>query len=415
MAAGERWTPPLGAALLLDPLVGGLGQDLEAALLVELRTLILLAAVMVLLLLKLVIALETERRQGAGGDGRGNRAVRLAGVPAVAETAAFSQCVDFGEGARERVGGVPQLQFAHAGRVDQDAPVGQDQELTGGAGVTAAAIAGADVAREQPLFADQRVRDRRLADTGRSEEGRGPAPRHALAERNHGLGLLRGHGEDWNARRDSPGVADERRHVLDEVSLVQHDDGRRTAVPRGEQVALDAPRVEIAIEAGDEEHDVDVRGDDLLLGRVTRGAPGKPAGPRKNRADPRVAVRDHGVERDPVADGGKVGARRGFVAQPAGDARERLAPVREHPVDVRMLVADAGGNQAGGAMRRERLIAPGRPPQVFEGHGRGAAPPRAGVSLNPASSPSSAALPRRSTPARRSRAAGTAPPRRRSR
>ena len=87
-----------------------------------------------------------------------------------------------------------------------------------------------------------------------------------------GFRAISGHCDDDSALRDRRHLVDKGRDVFDEISLVQHDDGRRTAVPRRQHVAFDAPRVEVLIETRDEKHDVDVGGDDLLLRRITRRA-----------------------------------------------------------------------------------------------------------------------------------------------
>ena len=67
--------------------------------------------------------------------------------------------------------------------------------------------------------------------------------------------------------------------------------GRHAARPGDREVALEAAKVEVVVEAGDDEGHVDVRGDDLLVGEVARGPPvrvGRAAGER--RASGRMAA-----------------------------------------------------------------------------------------------------------------------------
>jgi hypothetical protein len=56
--------------------------------------------------------------------------------------------------------------------------------------------------------------------------------------------------------------------ILAAVELVEHDDGPGAAVPGGGEVALDAARVEVAVQPGDEEDGVDVGRHHLLVGAL---------------------------------------------------------------------------------------------------------------------------------------------------
>ena len=56
-------------------------------------------------------------------------------------------------------------------------------------------------------------------------------------------------------------------------ALLRTMTGRDAARPGDRQVALEAAQVEVAVEPGDEERDVDVGGDDLLVGEVAGGPP----------------------------------------------------------------------------------------------------------------------------------------------
>ena len=129
---------------------------------------------------------------------------------------------------------------------------------------------------------------------------------------------------DGDAGRDRLDLVDVSRRIVDEVRLVQHDDRRGAALPRDDQVALDPPRIEIAVEAADEKHDVDVGGDDLFFGGIAGRAAREAAEPRQDGVDARVAVRD-GLDDHPVADRGKVRRDSALVPKPARHARQHLA------------------------------------------------------------------------------------------
>lgn len=105
-------------------------------------------------------------RVDCGLDG----AAGLAVVCAVREAAARGERVDL----RERAVGpaVPEADLAHAGRVEEQRAARHRQQLTRDRRVSAATVARADGTRVHPLGAQERVRQRRLARTGRPEEHR---------------------------------------------------------------------------------------------------------------------------------------------------------------------------------------------------------------------------------------------------
>jgi hypothetical protein len=106
---------------------------------------------------------------------------------------------------------------------------------------------------------------------GRSEEGDRPA-RDEIGNETVQSPFGQGpDGHDRNPRRDGRGPGKNVREVLPEVGLVEDDDRAGPAGPGGRQVALDPPKVEIAVEPADEEDGVDV-GDGLGLDGLRRFA-----------------------------------------------------------------------------------------------------------------------------------------------
>jgi hypothetical protein len=74
-----------------------------------------------LLALQLVIALETTGCQVARLNGGAHGAARFLAVPAIAKAAVAREHFNVRERPAHRLARVPQLQFPHAGRVDEHA------------------------------------------------------------------------------------------------------------------------------------------------------------------------------------------------------------------------------------------------------------------------------------------------------
>ena len=172
------------------------------------------------------------------------------------------------------------------------------------------------------------------------------------------------------AGRDGLDLRDEPRLILrHEIGLVQQDDRPRAAVPRGDQVALDAPRVEIMIQAADQEHDIDVRGDDLLLGDIARRLARELAAAGERGLDDRVAVSLGLHDGHPVADRRKRLARLGAMTQASAHPGEAFAGGGVDAIDVLVFERDARGLPLTlgmrGERRGERIVPPECPQPVW--------------------------------------------------
>lgn len=166
---------------------------------------------------------------------------------------------------------------------------------------------------------------------------------------------------------DRDGLDLERRslRVRTEVRLRQDDHRRRAALPAEREVALEAPRVEVAVEPRDEEDDVDVRRDDLLDRlAVVGGREARELRPSRQHGvdERRVGRRD----RDPVADRGQLAPGLGGVAEPAGELRRLLAARRVEEVRAPVLDCHARGLEAVGGKRGELVFEGWVPAERFE-------------------------------------------------
>ena len=194
-----------------------------------------------------------------------------------------------------------QSQLAHARGVDEHPTTGQQHELAARRRVAAAGIVFPDVAHVLDLATHQPVDQRRLADSRRADEANGGPASYMLAQcvdANPGEGT---HLDSRNAQRHRGDGLGQRSKVVDEIDLVEHDDRVCPALPDRGQVALDPPRIEIAVRRGDEAEDVDVGRDHLRGGvRVRRAADhGRPP-PQDMMNDGALGVVGHG---NPVTDG----------------------------------------------------------------------------------------------------------------
>ena len=69
----------------------------------------------------------------------------------------------------------------------------------------------------------------------------------------------------------SSAFRDLRRHVVDEIGFAQEHLRCGATVFGQHQIALQPPRIVVAVEAHHDEDDVDIGGDDLLLGELAGG------------------------------------------------------------------------------------------------------------------------------------------------
>ena len=130
--------------------------------------------------------------------------------------------------------------------------------------------------------------------------------------------------------------------VVAEVGLGEHDDRLGARVPHCRQIALEAAEIEIAVEAGDEEDDVDVRSEHLLLGREQGGFPGDRRPAWKDRVDDRADPSSWGrITTQSPATGSAAGTR--LVVKPSARLRGQLAGLRANDVGAAMLDRDACG------------------------------------------------------------------------
>ena len=158
---------------------------------------------------------------------------------------------------------------------------------------------------------------------------------------------------DVDAAYHRPHVFNHRTDVVDKVRLVEDDHRCRTAVPGDYEVALDSARVEVTIEARYEKHDIDVGSDYLLFGRASGSPSRKPAEPRKDCTDARIAGITWWFDRDPVADRRKVNSGFCLMSKPPRHACQPLPRLADHTIDVGMFQCDACGHESFGCMRSE--------------------------------------------------------------
>ena len=110
------------------------------------------------------------------------------------------------------------------GRVDQERPAGQLEQLAMGGRVAAARVGVADLGRRLAVLPEQGVDERRLADPGRAQD-RGGRARSQV--RSQGVQPGAGPGRDRHrrdARRDRVDGDQPAVHVVGEVGLVEDDD-----------------------------------------------------------------------------------------------------------------------------------------------------------------------------------------------
>ena len=195
---------------------------------------------------QLAVAHVAGTRDRAVGDGAADGAPGLVHVRAVAEAAPVDVRRELREpgGERRRVAAV-HAEPADARRVDHADAAGQVVERGRRGGVAAAAVAVADGAGAGRAVRAQRVEQRRLADAALTDEHAG-----LPGERRTDLGdpvALPGAARQHREAEGPVGLQACEQLVppalVQEVGLVDHEDGLCAGLLHGHQVAVDEPRV----------------------------------------------------------------------------------------------------------------------------------------------------------------------------
>ena len=244
-------------------------------------------------------------------------------------------------------------------------PARELDQLAADRRVTALAVI-PDLLRRQELLSGERVDERRLADSRRAQEHGGQAGRELLPDHLEPRPRLARDRDDGNASCDGLDLCHRRLGRCMEIRFRQHDHGPGAALPRQDQVALQASEAEILVHRRDEEGDVDIRCEHLLLGRLPGGLAGELGEARQDGRDcPGVVFRPGGDD-DPVTDDRQVGVRLGLVHEAARQVAAKLAVHGEHVVGAAMLNGHASRDDLVAGKRLVQRAQPVSPAERFQ-------------------------------------------------
>jgi hypothetical protein len=349
----DRLPHHAGAALLLDQGSGVLPRLERRELVVQLH-----------------VAGQPLRRQAALRDGLLHGTARLVPMPAVREVAPGRQCLDVAEAFATGLGDVPELQLAHAGCVDEEpAAARQRDQLPVARGVASSRVPGPHLAGAQAVFTEQRVDQRGLADTRGAEQRPGAARPEV---RGHVLQSLAADRADCVHRcvlGDSRRLGHRRGEIEGEVGLAQQHHRHCPALVREQEVAFQAARIVVAVEAHHHEDGIDVGRDDLLLGDLAGDLPREPAAARQHRLDGAGGLAGRQLHPHPVSDGRELAALRRPVLEAAGMLQLHLTRPRHASVQVIELDRHPRRDQVGSSGGVERRGPPRVPAEVLQGFG----------------------------------------------
>jgi hypothetical protein len=210
-----------------------------------------------------VVGVESGLGNGPVEDGLLDGATALGVVSAVAESAAGGDLGQVGEGVVEPDVGEPEVELAEAGRVDDEAALGKEDQFAGRGGVAALGIGFADGEGGLDPFAVDAVDEGRLADAGGAEDDGGRAGKQEFADAGKGTAGSGADGEDRMFAGDGLDFGNVGFDVVAEVGLVEEDDRSGAALVDHDEEALDAAEVQGFVEGLNNEGDVDVGGEDL--------------------------------------------------------------------------------------------------------------------------------------------------------
>src|SRR6185436_8892278 len=309
---------------------------------------------------KLHIAVEALCLERPVRDRSPYGAIRLMQMRAVGEATTARDLDDLRKRRVEHGLVRPERELAHPGGIEEERPSRKWDELAVRRRVPAAPVLARLRGREQLLLREA-VDQGRLADPRRAEERDGSAAAEVPIELLEAGACRRTDGVHRHAEGDRFDFREVFGRIQGRVALVHDDDRSRAAVPRRGQVPLQAPRIQILAERGDEEDGVDVRRDHLRDG----AAPGllarerRPA--REDGFDDALPLAVELLDRDPVSRHRQVEP----FQLPGGEPAD--APVLgEELARAVMPRGDARGYETFMFVRSERICEECVPAEIFE-------------------------------------------------
>lgn len=300
---------------------------------------------------ELHVIFEAGGIQRAGVEGGADGAGGFVLVAAVGEFALGGEGVDVGEGVDEGVGGFAECEAAETGGVDDEAAGGGADEVAEGGAVATFVVEFAGFHHVLDVGVGECVDEGGLADAGGTEDDGGGSGGEVMADGVEGGGRFDADGVEGGVAGDGAGLVEEGLGVFAEVGFGEEDDGACAGFAGEGEVAFEAAEVEVFVEGGAEEGEVDVGGEELLVGGESADEGGfsrEDAGDLRGAA---VAFVGETAEENPVADGGEIGAEDGGVADFAGDFGPDGAVGGLDEVGFLVLLDDArdgGGEFVGG-------------------------------------------------------------------
>jgi hypothetical protein len=147
-----------------------------------------------------------------------------------------------------------------------------------------------------------------------------------------------------HADGDRLDLGPQRCRILAEIGLGQNDHRRGAAFPGGGEIALDAARVEVTVQRGDQEGHVDVGGDNLRTAGATCGLAHERTAPRQHIVDGGAPLLGADSRGYPVA-GHRIGAGLRLMGEAPRELGGRLAHRGREPIEPALLHDHARGRE----------------------------------------------------------------------
>ncbi len=305
------------------------------------------------------------------GKRREHRATGFGGMAAIVEAALRGQGGDVGkrvaDGLRRRI---PELQLAHPWRVDDEGAARGHKEFPAGRGVPALVHGITEGGGGLLGGPEQPVDEGGFADARRTEQGKGGPRREPWGQPVEAIAVRSAERDDRSAGGDRDGLGFGGGGVGMQIGLVEHDNRLGSAIPGQGQVAFDAAQVVIAIQGSEQEHGVEVGGDDLLFGQRSGGTPGKLRAPGQHGMDVRAAFAGPEADDDPITDRRQGGAGGGVVEHPAGAGRGHEFGSEQDLAGVLVRAGNPRGQKITVGIRLEVLREAVVPTEGGQSHGR---------------------------------------------